>query len=138
MGSTFSADRNPKQPICSPSLFLRKLLNTIAPHTRGQGVLRCEPAGSGPSPRSVSRLVVKDEPGSLVLFVQPKYRPQGRTVKSPRSLQRSVGRVQFNRLRYKLAAPGPRRDCPVVDSAGLGFELKVDGVRYGRVDAEFH
>ncbi|KAJ0346394.1 hypothetical protein KNSL1_007502 [Colletotrichum chrysophilum] len=26
----------------------------------------------------------------------------------------------------------------IVDSAGLGFELKVDGVRYGRVDAEFH
>ncbi|RDA90600.1 hypothetical protein CP533_6927 [Ophiocordyceps camponoti-saundersi (nom. inval.)] len=26
----------------------------------------------------------------------------------------------------------------IVDSAGLGFELKVDGVRYGRVEAEFH
>jgi hypothetical protein len=25
-----------------------------------------------------------------------------------------------------------------VDSAGLAFELKVDGVQYGRVDAEFH
>jgi hypothetical protein len=26
----------------------------------------------------------------------------------------------------------------VVESAGLAFELKVDGMRYGRVQAEIH
>lgn len=38
--------------------------------------------------------------------------------------------VEFDNLDFTLEM--------IVDSAGLGFELKVDGVRYGRVDAEFH
>ncbi|KAK3683645.1 hypothetical protein B0T22DRAFT_255645 [Podospora appendiculata] len=38
--------------------------------------------------------------------------------------------VEFDNLEFTLEM--------IVDSAGLGFELKVDGVRYGRVDAEFH
>lgn len=38
--------------------------------------------------------------------------------------------VEFDNLDFTLEM--------VVDSAGLGFELKVDGVRYGRVEAEFH
>ncbi|KAL1835667.1 hypothetical protein VTJ49DRAFT_6256 [Mycothermus thermophilus] len=38
--------------------------------------------------------------------------------------------VEFDNLDFSLEM--------IVDSAGLGFELKVDGVRYGRVDAEFH
>jgi hypothetical protein len=37
--------------------------------------------------------------------------------------------VEFDNLDFSLEM--------VVDSAGLGFELKVDGVRYGRVEAEF-
>ncbi|KAK3954661.1 hypothetical protein QBC32DRAFT_76636 [Pseudoneurospora amorphoporcata] len=37
--------------------------------------------------------------------------------------------VEFDNLDFTLEM--------IVDSAGLGFELKVDGVRYGRVDAEF-
>ncbi|KAI0162396.1 hypothetical protein BJ166DRAFT_266467 [Pestalotiopsis sp. NC0098] len=38
--------------------------------------------------------------------------------------------VEFDNLDFTLEM--------IVDSAGLGFELKVDGVRYGRVEAEFH
>ncbi len=38
--------------------------------------------------------------------------------------------VEFDNLDFTLEM--------VVDSAGLGFELKVDGVRYGRVEADFH
>ncbi|KAL0470990.1 hypothetical protein QR685DRAFT_270570 [Neurospora intermedia] len=38
--------------------------------------------------------------------------------------------VEFDNLDFTLEM--------IVDSAGLGFELKVDGVRYGRVDAEFY
>lgn len=38
--------------------------------------------------------------------------------------------VEFDNLDFTLEM--------TVDSAGLGFELKVDGVRYGRVEAEFH
>jgi hypothetical protein len=38
--------------------------------------------------------------------------------------------VEFDNLDFTLEM--------VVESAGLGFELKVDGVRYGRVEAEFH
>ncbi len=38
--------------------------------------------------------------------------------------------VEFDNLDFTLEM--------IVDSAGLGFELKVDGVRYGRVDADFH
>ncbi|RQM05310.1 hypothetical protein DH86_00001849 [Scytalidium sp. 3C] len=38
--------------------------------------------------------------------------------------------VEFDNLDFTLEM--------VVDSAGLGFELKVDGFRYGRVEAEFH
>ncbi|KAK4122929.1 actin-like ATPase domain-containing protein [Parathielavia appendiculata] len=38
--------------------------------------------------------------------------------------------VEFDNLDFTLEM--------MVDSAGLRFELKVDGVRYGRVDAEFH
>jgi len=38
--------------------------------------------------------------------------------------------VEFDNLDFTLEM--------VVDSAGLGFELKVDGQRYGRVEAEFH
>ncbi|KAK4228021.1 hypothetical protein QBC38DRAFT_171575 [Podospora fimiseda] len=38
--------------------------------------------------------------------------------------------IEFDNLDFTLEM--------IVDSAGLGFELKVDGVRYGRVDAEFH
>ncbi|KAI0479249.1 actin-like ATPase domain-containing protein [Xylariaceae sp. FL0804] len=38
--------------------------------------------------------------------------------------------VEFDNLDFTLEM--------LVDSAGLGFELKVDGVRYGRVEAEFH
>ncbi|KAI1107360.1 actin-like ATPase domain-containing protein [Jackrogersella minutella] len=38
--------------------------------------------------------------------------------------------VEFDNLDFTLEM--------IVDSAGLGFELKVEGVRYGRVDAEFH
>ncbi|KAJ4423446.1 hypothetical protein N0V82_001919 [Gnomoniopsis sp. IMI 355080] len=37
--------------------------------------------------------------------------------------------VEFDNLDFTLEM--------IVDSAGLGFELKVDGVRYGRVDADF-
>lgn len=38
--------------------------------------------------------------------------------------------VEFDNLDFTLEM--------VVESAGLGFELKVDGFRYGRVEAEFH
>ncbi|KAI1447544.1 actin-like ATPase domain-containing protein [Annulohypoxylon stygium] len=38
--------------------------------------------------------------------------------------------VEFDNLDFTLEM--------IVDSAGLSFELKVDGVRYGRVEAEFH
>jgi hypothetical protein len=38
--------------------------------------------------------------------------------------------VEFDNLDFTLEM--------VVESAGLGFELKVDGVRYGRVEADFH
>ena len=38
--------------------------------------------------------------------------------------------VEFDNLDFTLEM--------TVDSVGLGFELKVDGVRYGRVEAEFH
>ncbi|KAG5982952.1 hypothetical protein E4U54_006295, partial [Claviceps lovelessii] len=38
--------------------------------------------------------------------------------------------VEFDNLDFTLEM--------IVDSAGLGFELKVDGQRYGRVEAEFH
>lgn len=38
--------------------------------------------------------------------------------------------VEFDNLDFTLEMR--------VESAGLGFELKVDGVRYGRVEAEFH
>lgn len=38
--------------------------------------------------------------------------------------------VEFENLDFTLEM--------IVGSAGLGFELKVDGVRYGRVEAEFH
>ncbi|KAI1430656.1 actin-like ATPase domain-containing protein [Xylaria sp. CBS 124048] len=38
--------------------------------------------------------------------------------------------VEFDNLDFTLEM--------IVDSAGLGFELKVDGDRYGRVEAEFH
>ncbi|KYK58469.1 hypothetical protein DCS_05485 [Drechmeria coniospora] len=38
--------------------------------------------------------------------------------------------VEFDNLDFTLEM--------IVDSAGLGFELKVDGMRYGRVEAEFH
>lgn len=38
--------------------------------------------------------------------------------------------VEFDNLDFTLEM--------VVESAGLGFELKVDGIRYGRVEAEFH
>ena len=38
--------------------------------------------------------------------------------------------VEFDNLDFTLEM--------IVDSAGLGFELKVDGVRYGRVEADFH
>ncbi|KAL1875351.1 hypothetical protein VTK73DRAFT_10085 [Phialemonium thermophilum] len=38
--------------------------------------------------------------------------------------------VEFDNLDFTLEM--------TVDSAGLSFELKVDGVRYGRVEAEFH
>ncbi|KAI0137281.1 hypothetical protein BJ170DRAFT_51403 [Xylariales sp. AK1849] len=38
--------------------------------------------------------------------------------------------VEFDNLDFTLEM--------IVDSAGLGFELKVDGLRYGRVEAEFH
>ncbi|SPO03417.1 related to hsp70 protein [Cephalotrichum gorgonifer] len=38
--------------------------------------------------------------------------------------------VEFDNLDFTLEM--------TVDSAGLRFELKVDGVRYGRVEAEFH
>ncbi|KAL5890051.1 hypothetical protein ACKVWC_005269 [Pyricularia oryzae] len=38
--------------------------------------------------------------------------------------------VEFDNLDFTLEM--------IVDSAGLGFELKVEGVRYGRVEAEFH
>ena len=38
--------------------------------------------------------------------------------------------VEFDNLDFTLEM--------IVDSAGLGFELKVDGVRYGRVEAESH
>lgn len=37
--------------------------------------------------------------------------------------------VEFDNLDFTLEM--------IVDSAGLGFELKVDGVRYGRVDAKY-
>ncbi|KAI0018272.1 actin-like ATPase domain-containing protein [Xylariomycetidae sp. FL0641] len=37
--------------------------------------------------------------------------------------------VEFDNLDFTLEM--------IVDSAGLGFELKVDGVRYGRVEADF-
>lgn len=37
--------------------------------------------------------------------------------------------IEFDNLDFTLEM--------IVDSAGLGFELKVDGVRYGRVDADF-
>ncbi|KAJ2905254.1 Hsp70 family protein [Zalerion maritima] len=37
--------------------------------------------------------------------------------------------VEFDNLDFTLEM--------IVDSAGLGFELKVDGLRYGRVEAEF-
>ena len=37
--------------------------------------------------------------------------------------------IEFDNLDFTLEM--------TVDSAGLGFELKVDGVRYGRVEAEF-
>jgi hypothetical protein len=38
--------------------------------------------------------------------------------------------VEFDNLDFTLEM--------VVESAGLAFELKVDGFRYGRVEAEFH
>ncbi|KAI1460882.1 actin-like ATPase domain-containing protein [Annulohypoxylon moriforme] len=38
--------------------------------------------------------------------------------------------VEFDNLDFTLEM--------IVDSAGLSFELKVDGVRYGKVEAEFH
>ncbi|KAI1083932.1 actin-like ATPase domain-containing protein [Whalleya microplaca] len=38
--------------------------------------------------------------------------------------------VEFDNLDFTLEM--------IADSAGLGFELKVDGVRYGRVETEFH
>ncbi|KAI2642096.1 actin-like ATPase domain-containing protein [Xylaria nigripes] len=38
--------------------------------------------------------------------------------------------VEFDNLDFTLEM--------IVNSAGLGFELKVDGNRYGRVEAEFH
>jgi hypothetical protein len=38
--------------------------------------------------------------------------------------------VEFDNLDFTLEM--------VVGSAGLGFELKVDGVAYGRVEADFH
>ncbi|KAL7623875.1 hypothetical protein AAE478_005431 [Parahypoxylon ruwenzoriense] len=38
--------------------------------------------------------------------------------------------VEFDNLDFTLEM--------IADSAGLSFELKVDGVRYGRVEAEFH
>jgi actin-like ATPase involved in cell morphogenesis len=38
--------------------------------------------------------------------------------------------VEFDNLDFTLEM--------VVESAGLGFELKVNGVRYGRVEADFH
>lgn len=38
--------------------------------------------------------------------------------------------VEFDSLEFTLEM--------TVNSAGLSFELKVDGQRYGRVDAEFH
>lgn len=38
--------------------------------------------------------------------------------------------VEFDNLDFTLEM--------VVESAGLAFELKVDGHRYGRVEAEFH
>jgi hypothetical protein len=38
--------------------------------------------------------------------------------------------VEFDNLDFTLEM--------VVESAGLAFELKVDGFRYGRVEADFH
>jgi len=38
--------------------------------------------------------------------------------------------VEFENLDFALEM--------TVDGAGLSFELKVDGVRYGKVQAEFH
>lgn len=38
--------------------------------------------------------------------------------------------VEFDNLDFMLEM--------IVDSVGLGFELKVDGVRYGRVEVEFY
>lgn len=38
--------------------------------------------------------------------------------------------LEFDNLEFTLEM--------VVESAGLAFELKVDGLRYGRVEAEFH
>lgn len=38
--------------------------------------------------------------------------------------------VEFDNLDFTLEMR--------MESAGLSFELKVDGVRYGRVEAEFH
>jgi hypothetical protein len=38
--------------------------------------------------------------------------------------------VEFDNMDFTLEM--------VVESAGLGFELKVDGIRYGRIEAESH
>ncbi|KAK2072966.1 hypothetical protein P8C59_007283 [Phyllachora maydis] len=54
---------------------------------------------------------------------------------------RAVPRSLFTRLTTTQDLAFDNLDFTLemmVDSAGLAFELKVDGVRYGRVDAEFH
>ncbi|CRJ95477.1 hypothetical protein BN1708_002026, partial [Verticillium longisporum] len=90
-----------------------------------------ELTGVPPAPRGVPQIEVTfDVDANGIINISAVEKGTGKSNKIVITNDKGRLGVEFDNLDFTLEM--------IVDSAGLGFELKVDGVRYGRVEADFH